>query len=368
MNNNSTTVKPKFLSSSSDNFLNTVRRRVDNYFKKNNISRHANTTVHCKVALHFLLALLLYMSIIFELFPPLVLLVMAMGLGVISGYIGVNLCHDSLHGAYSSNSKVNQVLGYAYDVVGLSSFVWKITHNKGHHIYTNIAGMDPDLSKPVLLRLTPSDDHYPFHRWQHWYIWILYSLVGMNWIYHSDYTSIIKEWHKATNRERTLFFLFKIVNFAIFVAIPFYMISLPWWQIAIGYLGYQMAGGLSVALIFQLAHLVERLEFPTPNAEGFIENDWGDHEMYTTANFATRSHFLTYILGGLNFQIEHHLMPYVSHAHYKAISPIVRATALEFGLPYCEHTTFCAAVASHWRLLKKLGSPTFIHEDNYDKS
>lgn len=367
MNNETAKAKPKFLSSSHDNFLNTVRHRVDEYFKKNNLSRHATTTLHFKVALHYIIAVLLYISIIAELFPPLVLLAMAMSLGVISGYIGINLCHDSLHGAYSSNSKINQLLGYAYDVVGLSSFVWKTTHNKGHHIYTNIAGVDPDLHKPVLLRLTPTDKHYPFHRWQHLYIWVLYSLVGLNWIYYSDYVCIAKEWHKVTIRERVLFFLFKFVNFAIFVAFPLYFMTLPWWQIAIGYLGYQMAGGFSVALIFQLAHLVERLHFPTPNAEGIIDKDWGDHEMYTTANFATNNHFLSYVLGGLNFQIEHHLMPYISHIHYKTISPIVKDTALEFGLPYFENSTFCGAVASHWRLLKKLGSPTY-HGENYDNS
>jgi linoleoyl-CoA desaturase len=57
----------------------------------------------------------------------------------------------------------------------------------------------------------------------------------------------------------------------------------------------------------------------------------------------------------LNFQVEHHLFPRISHVHYKAISPIVKATAEEYGIDYLENETFFGAVGSHVRLLKKLG-------------
>ncbi|MBA2727894.1 MAG: acyl-CoA desaturase [Parachlamydiaceae bacterium] len=352
--------KIRFTTGNGEQFLTVVRQRVDQYLNQQGVHRYATWTTHTKVILHIALGLFLYFSIIWQLFSPWILFPMSMLLGMVSGFIGVNLCHDCLHGSYSANPRVNLYLGYTYDFVGLSSLVWKMTHNAGHHIYTNIPGLDPDIDKPFLLRLTPDDKHYWFHRWQSVYIWLLYSLVGINWIFYSDYATIVREINKISRRDLLIFFAFKAINFLIFLAIPMYVMTLPWWQILLGYLGYQVAGGFAVALVFQLAHMVENLEFPAPSKEGTIDRPWGEHEMYTTANFGTKNIFLTYFLGGLNFQIEHHLMPYVSHVHYPSIAPIVKKTAAEFNLPYRESPSMLAAIASHWRLLRELGRGTKI--------
>lgn len=348
--------KIRFESTQKDEFLATVRKRVDNYFKENKLSRYATTGIHVKVAAHFIIGIALYLSIIFQLFHPIVLLIMSGFLGVISGFIGINLCHDCLHGSYSPNPKVNRLLGYCYDFVGLSSYIWKMTHNGGHHTYTNITGHDPDIDKPFILRLSPGSKWYPFHRFQQFYIWLLYSFVGINWIYVADYLSVAQEWKKISWSELAIFCFFKIINFIVFLGIPLYVMTLPWWQILLGYLVYQMAGGFAVALIFQLAHLVENVQFPTPDETGVMDNQWGAHEMLTTANFGTNNSILNILVGGLNFQIEHHLMPYISHAHYKNIAPIVKATAREFGLPYNESPTMLEAIKSHYRVIKRLGS------------
>lgn len=354
--------KVKFSPVEGENFLLTVRKRVDEYLKNNGLQPNATWPLHFKVLLHFAVAVLLYAAILSQYFPIWLMFLMSMALGITSGFIGVNLCHDCLHGSYFSSPKMNRLFGYFYDMVGLSSFIWKATHNGGHHTYTNIAGLDPDIDKPGLLRLAPSQPYLKAHKWQHIYIWALYSLVGLNWIYYADYAGLAKEWKKISNSELFLFGFFKIINFLLLIAIPMLVIDLPWWQILIGYLGYQLAGGFAVALIFQLAHVVENLDFPTPDEQGIIGRNWGEHEIYTTANFATKSKCITYLCGGLNFQIEHHLMPYISHVHYKNISPIVKAAAEEFGLPYCENETMCAAIVSHWRLLKKLGTSKDIYE------
>jgi linoleoyl-CoA desaturase len=360
MNTETSNIKVKFNSSKGDQFLTVVRRRIEDHLKTHEIGRYATMSTHCKVILHLIVGVFLYVSIIMQLFPLWILFFMSMALGVISGFIGINLCHDSLHGAYSANPRLNRWFGYLYDVVGLSSLVWKLTHNGGHHTYTNIAGLDPDIDKPFLLRLTPSDKRHWFHRWQHYYIWLLYALVGINWIFYGDYAVVKREYHKISRNDLAIFFFFKLVNFIVFLGIPLALMTIPWWQILIGYLGYQIAGGFAVALIFQLAHVVELVEFPVPSSKGVISNSWGSHEMQTTANFGTDNRFLNYIVGGLNFQVEHHLVPYVSHVHYRAISPIVKSTAKEFGLPYNEHRTMTSAIASHWRLLRKLGNGTEI--------
>ncbi|RDC62958.1 Acyl-CoA 6-desaturase [Adhaeribacter pallidiroseus] len=140
-----------------------------------------------------------------------------------------------------------------------------------------------------------------------------------------------------------------------FIALPLLVLDITWWQFVMGFIGMHLAEGLTMGLVFQLAHVVEGTDFPLPNDQGNIEEAWADHQMRTTANFATNSKLAGFLLGGLNRQIEHHLFPKVCHIHYPIISKIVKQTALEFDLPYIESPTFVAALKSHYRMLKKFG-------------
>jgi len=113
--------------------------------------------------------------------------------------------------------------------------------------------------------------------------------------------------------------------------------------------------GFILALVFQLAHTVEGTSHPLPNEVGVIENDWAMHQLITTANFSRRNKLVSWYVGGLNFQVEHHLFPYISHVHYPELAEIVKSTAEEFGVPYLENRTFSGAVASHFAFLYQLG-------------
>jgi linoleoyl-CoA desaturase len=105
-----------------------------------------------------------------------------------------------------------------------------------------------------------------------------------------------------------------------------------------------------------LAHTVENTSHPLPNAYGEIDNNWAIHQLNTTVNFSKNSKFLTWYLGGLNFQVEHHLFPNICHIHYPSIAPIVKQTAEEFGVPYLENKNFYQAIRSHIRMLKVYGT------------
>lgn len=348
--------KVLFKGETKDTFLSEVRRRVDAYFAETGKSKHASFALHMKGLFLFCGFAFFWSCLMFGWFPLIPRPIIWMLFGINQGLLAMNVGHDALHGSYSSSQTVNRWLGYlSYDLVGLSSLVWKFSHNQGHHTYTNIAGHDPDINKPGLLRLSPHDPLYKAHRFQHWYIWLLYSLVGLNWILLSDYQFVLAERKKIPVRELLPFFLFKAINFSLIILLPLFFSPMAWWQVLIGYLCMQFAGGLTVSIIFQLAHVVENVEFPLPNDEGVISANWGTHEMLTTSNFATKSPLVTHLFGGLNFQIEHHLMPKISHAHYFTLSPIVKKTAEEFGLPYHEQPSLTAAIASHARLLKKFG-------------
>lgn len=348
--------KIQFKGPSKDEFLSEVRKRVDEYFITTGNSKNATLLLHFKGLLLFAGFFFFWSALMFGWFPSVPRILIWMLFGINQGLLAMNVGHDALHGSYSSSPTVNRWLGYlSYDLVGLSSLVWKHTHNQGHHTYTNIAGHDPDINKPGLLRLSPHDPLYNAHRYQHWYIWFLYALVGLNWILISDYQFIWNERKAIPLKDLVPFCVFKAINLSMMLILPLLFSPMAWWQVLIGYLFLQFAGGLTVSIIFQLAHVVENVDFPLPDEEGVIPANWGAHEMRTTSNFAVKSPFVTHLFGGLNFQIEHHLMPKISHGHYRQLSPIVKKTAEEFNLPYHAQPSLGAAVASHARLLKKFG-------------
>lgn len=339
-----------------EEFLTTVRKRVDKYFRTTKTPKTASSIVHLKSILLIISCTLIYLTLLNNWLPAIPRIFIWLAFGLNQALIAVNIGHDSLHGSYSSSPLFNRLLGFlSYDCIGLSSYVWKQTHNLEHHTFTNIAGVDPDINKPGLLRLSPHDPHYPIHKFQHLYIWLLYALISLNWILYSDYLKVWEMRKVIPRKELFYFIFFKFINLSLTLIIPLFFFPMAWWQVLLGYTVFQMAGGLSVAIIFQLAHLVENVDFPLPDEQGIIWASWGAHEMATTSNFATKSPFVTHIVGGLNFQIEHHLMPKISHCRYFEISKIVRATAKEYGLPYHEQPTTRAAIFSHAKFLKNLG-------------
>jgi linoleoyl-CoA desaturase len=145
------------------------------------------------------------------------------------------------------------------------------------------------------------------------------------------------------------------VYYFLFIVLPLLVLDITWWQFIIGFLAMHMAQGLTMGLVFQLAHVVEGTDFPVPNETGNMEEAWAEHQMRTTANFASDCPLAAFFLGGLNRQIEHHLFPKVCHIHYGKIGKIVKETALEFNIPYTEKPTFIAALKSHYRMLRKFG-------------
>ncbi len=348
--------KVHFKGEPKEEFLAAVRKRAEAYFIAANKPKTANWIVHLKGALFAATLILIYLTLLNGWFPGIPRIAFWLAFGLNQSLIAVNIGHDALHGSYSSSPLVNKILGFlAYDCIGMNSYIWKQTHNREHHTYTNIVGADPDINKPGILRLSPHDPLYKIHKYQHLYIWFLYSLVSMNWILISDFTYMLEKRKEIPKKEFFNFFFFKTISLTLMLFIPLLYFPMPWWQVLLGFAAYHIAGGLAVAIIFQLAHLVENVDFPLPDENGVIANNWGAHEMATTSNFATNSPFVTHAVGGLNFQIEHHLLPKISHCHYLELSKIVKEAAKEYGLPYHELPSMRAAILSHARYIKKLG-------------
>lgn len=353
----------KFKSPTGLPFTTTLRQRVDAYFKNNNLSKHANSSMKVKTAV--LIAAYVLPYAFMPLVPFGVQLVFWAIMGVAIAGIGMNIMHDAIHGSYSSNPKVNKWLGYTLNFAGAGTLNWKLQHNVLHHTFTNVTHADNDIQDIALLKFSPHTSVKWFHKYQWIFAPFFYGLITINWVYRKDFKQFKEFKNRGVNtqsqRENSIYYtkmvLMKLVYTLFFLVIPILFWQTAVWKILVGFMFMHFIAGNIISIVFQLAHVVEHTHFPMPNDEGVIENEWAIHQLQTTANFSRKSKWISWYVGGLNFQIEHHLFPKISHVHYPAISEIVKSTAKDFNLNYVENETFYDAFLSHVRLLKQLGLP-----------
>jgi linoleoyl-CoA desaturase len=362
--------KVTFKNKNTDFYL-ILKKRVDQYFNENNISKNGNCAMYYKTFVMLSLYILPYLLIMTNKFMPFQMLFLGVLMAFGAAGIGMSVMHDGNHGAYSKNPLINKLAGCTFYLLGFNVLSWKITHNIQHHTYTNIYNdnyrLDEDLEEPRFLRLSPHAELKPWHRYQHLYSIFLFSFQTFKWFVYRDFNLFFKRDYKILKnsgrkniiaKETFLLFISKIL-FAFFIIIlPMLVLNITWWQLGLGLFAFNAISGIITYTIFQLAHVVEKADFPEPE-NGSIDSEWAIHQVATTVNFARKNKFLSWYVGGLNFQVEHHLFPHICHIHYPAISEIVKSTAGEFNLTYKEYPTFSAALRSHFNLLKKLGNEKF---------
>lgn len=345
-------------------FFITLNQRVNDYFKSNELNRHGNAEMviksFCMFALYFVPYALILSGLVTNVWLV-IGLVFVMGLGVAG--IGLSVMHDANHGAYSNKAWVNTLVGYSLNLVGANAFNWKVQHNVLHHTYTNVHDADEDISPRGILRMHPASPWSPIHKFQFLYAWFFYGLMTIVWILVKDFVRIVRYQQQGLVKKQKshvvkewLILLASKAIYATYVfVIPVLVLPFAWWQILLGALFMHYVAGFILAIIFQPAHVIDGTEYPEPDEQGVLENTWAVHQLHTTTNFAQNNKLLSWYVGGLNYQVEHHLFPNVCHVHYRKISEIVKATAHEFGLPYKSEPTFMSALASHTRLLRELG-------------
>jgi linoleoyl-CoA desaturase len=351
-------------SSARADFFSTLNSRVNEYFKSQNLSRNGNAEMVIKTVFMYALYFVPYALIIAGFVTNLWIifaLCLVMGAGVAG--IGLSVMHDANHGAYSNKSWVNNLMGLSLNVVGGHAFNWKIQHNVLHHTYTNIHDVDEDISPRGVLRMCPHGEWKSFHRFQHLYAWFFYGLMTLVWVLVKDFVRLnkyqkdgfVKKQKTSFAQELVIMLATKVIYITYTLVIPMMVLPFAWWQILIGFLAMHYVAGFILAVIFQPAHVIDGTEYPMPDENGKMDNNWAIHQLYTTTNFANKSRIFSWYVGGLNYQVEHHLFPNVCHVHYRNISSIVKGTAEEFGLPYKSEPTFIGALIGHAKLLKQLG-------------
>lgn len=344
-------------------FGKTLRQRVDAYFKAENKSKKGNTNMIiktiCMLSLFFIPIILLASGLVTSTLWLFLLYILS-GLGMAG--IGMGVMHDAIHGAYSNNQTVNKLVGYTMNLIGANASVWRVQHNVLHHTYTNVDPGDDDINAPFFLRFSPFAKHYWIHRFQYLYIWLFYGLSTVSWITAKDFTRAARYkkmgfFNKPHEYKKKIISIisWKALYYSYALVLPLIMLPQPFWLIILAFLSMHFITGFSISIIFQTAHVMPTTEFEKPDEQGIISNDWAVHQLVTTSNYAPRSKVFSWLIGGLNYQVEHHLFPTICHVHYKNISKIVARTAKEFDLPYLVNSTFMGALRSHIIMLRKLG-------------
>ena len=360
----------KFVNKDKSKFFAVLKERVDLYFKENNVSKNANPQMVVKTII-LTLAYLGPLATLMIIQPGAgfsMLLWTIMGLAMAG--IGMCVMHDANHGSYTDNNSINKFIGYlSLNLVGGSVFNWKLQHNILHHTYTNVVHMDDDIDDKLIMRFSPHTPVKGYHKLQFIYAFLFYGILTLYWSTAKDFIQFARYTKNGVNpnsKKENWSTLLRIIGvkvfyFSLFFGAPI-LAGLSFMQVLWGFLLMHFIAGLVLTVIFQLAHTVEGTSHPLPCEQGTIENNWAIHQLNTTVNFSRNNKVLTWYLGGLNYQVEHHLFPRICHVHYPEISVIVKETAEEYGVPYLENETFGQALRSHVVTLQRFGKLPDINE------
>ena len=345
-----------------DQFNNVLRARVDAYFKDNNISQHADTEMYIKTVLSVVMWIACFSAVLSGALDgnPWLLIGLYTVWGFVNVFIAFNIMHDATHDAYSANPKINKIMGYSMDFIGGNQYLFRRMHG-AHHGYVNIHGIDVTMESHGMFRFTPAEPWKPFHRYQHIYTFILYSLAMFHWVVAKDIKWMFGETHignqkniKHPLKEKIILIIGKTWYFGTALALPLILTGAPWWAVAVGFVSMHILPGLYFALIFQVTHVYEGTTYPLPDDRGDIHNNYALHVLETTADFSRKSRFGSWLMGGINIHVIHHIFPRICHTHYPVLTEILKETAEEFGLEYQENERFIPALKKHYGMLKHL--------------
>jgi linoleoyl-CoA desaturase len=340
-----------------DGFLSTLNKKIDIYFFERGKSKYGNKKIIHRYLIikTFIIANYVLMMISNSISVAVISFAF---LGPLFIVLTLNVSHDAVHGIAHSNSRINAYLAFQMDLFGANSYAWKKRHKTGHHIFPNVLNKDPDLKQSFMVKIFPNTERLFFHKYQHIYVPILYSFYTINWIFIRDFKDFITKplIREIPKKEYLKFFAFKLVYFFIFFIIPIKYSVLGFSQVLIAIIFMHILASYFLTIALIPSHVSENSIFPLPNNKGVMPYSWSHHQVVTTSDFATKNKITTWLLGGFNHHVSHHLFPLISHVHYSEITPIIKETILEYGLPYTHVSSIFKAYKSHYKLLKKNGN------------
>lgn len=341
--------------------MKSLKRRVDLYFARTKLSRRDCPQMYIKTGVILCWAAACYIGLLFFAPNAWVAVPLAIVFGLAAAAIGFNIQHDASHQAYSKYAWMNKLGALTLELLGGSSYIWARKHNAVHHSYTNVTGHDDDINLGFLGRVSPHQHWLFYHRFQHFYLWFLYGFLAIKWHLIDDFVNVIKgrlgphRFARPKGWDLAVFIGGKALFYSLAFVIP--MLLHPAWYVIGLYVLVSFVEGITLSVVFQLAHCVEEAEFPMPiDDQGHMEASFAVHQVATTVDFSTHNPLVTWYTGGLNHQIEHHLFPHICHIHYPALAKMVERTCRKFGLRYGVNNSLFGAIASHYRWLRQMGT------------
>eukprot|EP01080_Neovahlkampfia_damariscottae_P008635 gene8635-582_t len=339
-------------------FYSTLKQKVETYFKENDIKdcRRLDMFTIFNTIFIFVGILIAYYFSMYSNIRLLYKILAAVAAGIFHHLMMVHSGHDVSHGCFSRYPIVWSVMGFVGGILlGVSDTIWEHRHIFGHHVFTNVSGIDPDIG---IYKASPKEEIMPY-RTKHivmpmWAQKIAYFTVVTS-IQIDDFFSFFRgamEQVKINDTEIEATFRFLGLKFAFFL----HRIILPVY--------FGMSLNLAIALFFvteltagclfghfsQISHIVDDLEWP---ADTPIEEDWGEMQVRTSCDYATDSRFWTYLSGHLNYQVCHHLFPSISPQHYEAILPLLKETCQEYNVKYTCYESFWECLSHHYNHLEQ---------------
>lgn len=302
----------KFLKEPKDGFYETLRFRVKIYFEENKLNRFADTPSVIKSVVFFFCFTGLYYLILHSGKDPLWLFFtywFMMGMFIL--FTAMSIIHDAAHGTFSKHKWVNEVLLRFMNLVGADGYIYRYKHKVSHHTYTNIPGVDIDLEQSSVVKVTPYTKTKKRHKYQHWYMQLLYPLYfTIFWLiirdfkyYKLEYMGTIKTKHTAFHY---IFLVFsKLFYFFYMLVLPYLILPYAFWMIIVGFFLLNLGSGVVAMFALLSNHVVEDSVFILPDANGHVNCSWGEHQLRTTDDFSPNSAFISFMFSGLNLHTAH---------------------------------------------------------------
>lgn len=355
-------IQYKFTDRSKSDFERDLKKKVNDYFKSNDLSKKSNGFMFFKSLFFFCFYASVYIAIVKIEFSSIsILLLLSVLLGFGHAFSGMNIMHDFVHGTYKKNKIVEVLLNTFLLLIGVNSFIWSIEHNVIHHTYTNIDGVDQDINNLYIFRFSEIQPKKWFHKYQYLYASIIYCFAIIDWQTSKDFLKLYRYYRDGYFKSRGEMILMlmrlileKVIFYLLFFVIPYYAFNQGWQTPTLMLITMMLSSSLVIALVFRLAHVVPCTSL-ADSKESDVYKNWFIHQIESSSNFANGNSLVTFLTGGLNFQIEHHLFPNICHVHYPVIATLVRETANEYGIKYNSYYTVSDAVKAHFRLLKDMG-------------
>ena len=349
-----------------DPFYNELKRRVNTYLASDGRTRYAGPAMWAKstflIAAFFLLGALVYCEKLSS-----TAFVAVMALWMFNQFLmTIGIVHDAAHYCYARSRKINRRMMYLFDLLGINSEHWIENHVHSHHGAPNVPLQDSAIESFSLVRLHPKTKRNFASKHQHLYIFAIYSVTTIFQVYFLEFVSMAQGlvgFRLGGIRDALFFFAQKMFVMSYSLLLPLWILPNPKSEILLGWVLGHMMCGIAIGIIFMTTHLHRDTEFIELTSDGLIQGTFATHILRTTADVGTKNALYTWISGGLNLHVAHHLFPTISQIHLPAITRIVRETAQKHGVPYYEYTLW-GALRSHVELLKKLGNlPDWMSSD-----